>query len=52
MCSCERSPIGRCVGWHKLTEAEYKMAKEKYDKLTEKEKEQAFHPRAIDGFGE
>ena len=22
-CTCGRSPTGKCVGWHKLSEAEY-----------------------------
>jgi len=22
-CSCGRSPVGRCIGWHKLTEEQY-----------------------------
>ncbi len=22
-CSCGRSPTGKCIGWHKLSEAEY-----------------------------
>ena len=22
-CSCGRSPTGKCIGWHKLTEEEY-----------------------------
>ena len=24
-CPCGRSPIGRCVGWHGLTENEYQV---------------------------
>ena len=52
MCSCGRSPIGRCIGWHKLTDEQYKVSKEKYDKLSEEEKKTIFSPRAIDGFGE
>jgi len=23
-CGCGRSPTGRCVGWHSLTEEQYK----------------------------
>ena len=23
-CDCGRSPNGKCIGWHKLTEIEYK----------------------------
>ena len=48
-CGCGRSPTGNCIGWHKLTEEEYKAKTEK-----EKEKiiKEAFHPKAIDGFGD
>ena len=48
-CTCGRSPTGNCIGWHKLTEEEYK-AKTKEEK--EKIIKEAFEPRAIDGFGE
>jgi hypothetical protein len=48
-CGCGRSPTGNCIGWHKLTEEEYK-AKTKEEK--EKIIKEAFHPRAIDGFGD
>ena len=51
-CGCGRSPTGLCVGWHKLTEKEYKKKKKKYDQLNEDEKKEVFHQRAIDGFGE
>jgi len=51
-CGCGRSPTGLCVGWHKLTEEEYKEKKMKYEQLTEDQKKTAFHPRAIDGYGE
>ena len=34
-CSCGRSPTGRCIGWHKLTEEEYmNKFKEYNDKNT------------------
>ena len=23
-CGCGRSPTGKCIGWHELSEAEYK----------------------------
>lgn len=29
-CGCGRSPIGKCIGWHGLTEEQYKVALEKY----------------------
>ena len=31
-CSCERSPTGRCIGWHKLTEEEYMEKFKLYNK--------------------
>ena len=52
VCQCNRSPTGLCIGWHSLTEEEYKKKKKKYDELKEEEKKVAFHPRAIDGFGD
>ena len=51
-CGCGRSPTGLCVGWHRLTEEEYKEKKKKYEELDEEKKKQAFHPKAIDGYGE
>lgn len=24
-CACKRSPTGRCIGWHNLSEADYKI---------------------------
>ena len=51
-CSCGRSPTGLCIGWHALTEEKYKEKKKKYEQLTEDEKKDAFHPKAIDGYGE
>ena len=30
-CTCGRSPIGKCVGWHKLSEAEYEKKKAAWD---------------------
>ena len=29
-CGCGRSPTGKCIGWHGLTEEQYKEALEKY----------------------
>ena len=26
-CGCGRSPTGNCIGWHSLTEEEYKKAR-------------------------
>jgi len=33
-CGCGRSPTGKCIGWHGLTEDEFKKKLEEY-KLTE-----------------
>ena len=33
-CGCGRSPTGRCIGWHGLTEQEFKNKLEEY-KLNE-----------------
>lgn len=53
VCQCGRSPTKFCIGWHSLTEEEYKKKKKKYDELKEEEKkENPFHARAIDGYGE
>jgi hypothetical protein len=30
-CGCGRSPTGFCVGWHALTESEYKTKKEEWE---------------------
>jgi hypothetical protein len=30
-CGCGRSPTGKCIGWHGLTEDEYHDRKEKYE---------------------
>ena len=51
-CSCKRSPTGLCIGWHNLTEEEYKERKKKYEELSKEKKETVFHSRAIDGLGE
>ena len=39
-CGCGRSPTGECVGWHSLTEDEYKKRKDAYD-LAEYQKQAA-----------
>jgi len=36
-CGCGRSPTGKCIGWHKLSEEEYQ---EKLKELEENRKEQ------------
>lgn len=30
-CGCGRSPTGKCIGWHGLTEEQYKTEKELYE---------------------
>jgi len=30
-CGCGRSPTGICIGWHGLSEEEYKKKKEAYE---------------------
>ncbi len=30
-CSCGRSPTGKCVGWHDLSEEQYRQQKSIYD---------------------
>ena len=30
-CGCERSPTGKCVGWHNLSEDEYQKRLEEYN---------------------
>jgi len=51
-CGCGRSPTGLCVGWHRLTKEKYEEKKKKYEELSEDQKKTAFHPKAMDGYGE
>ena len=30
-CGCGRSPTGKCVGWHNLTEEQYQETKSVYE---------------------
>jgi|TARA_B100000003_G_C10738762_1_gene294126 hypothetical protein len=30
-CGCGRSPTGKCIGWHALSEEEYQKKKENYE---------------------
>ena len=30
-CGCGRSPTGRCIGWHNLTEDEYRVKLKEYE---------------------
>ena len=32
VCQCGRSPTNLCIGWHNLTEEEYRKNKKKYEK--------------------
>ena len=36
-CGCGRSPTGKCIGWHKLTEEEFQKKLEEYKKNNKKE---------------
>ena len=36
-CGCGRSPTGKCIGWHKLSEEEYQ---EKLKEYQDKEKDE------------
>jgi len=51
-CGCGRSPTGLCIGWHSLTEDQYKEKKIEWEKMNDKQKEAIFHPKAIDGIGD
>ena len=31
-CGCGRSPTGNCIGWHSLSDSEYKVKKAIYEK--------------------
>lgn len=35
-CGCGRSPTGNCIGWHSLTEDEYKVKLANYKEFDEK----------------
>jgi hypothetical protein len=35
-CGCGRSPTGRCIGWHGLTEDEYRIKLKEYHEFDEK----------------
>ena len=30
-CGCGRSPTGKCIGWHKLSEEEYQQKLKEYE---------------------
>lgn len=54
-CGCGRSPTGNCIGWHKLSEDEYRQKLAEYEdkqlrkRLAEKEK---YVERTTDTSGE
>jgi hypothetical protein len=35
-CGCGRSPTGKCIGWHGLTEDDYKIKLKEYREFDEK----------------
>ena len=37
-CGCGRSPSGKCIGWHSLTEIEYRDALTRYNQTHGKDK--------------
>jgi hypothetical protein len=37
-CGCGRSPTGKCIGWHGLSEEKFKEKLEEYKKQEEKSK--------------
>ena len=36
-CNCGRSPTGKCVGWHGLSEQQYQERKSNYDEKQNRE---------------
>jgi len=38
-CGCGRSPTGKCIGWHKLSEDEYQEKLKEYQDKDKKENE-------------
>lgn len=40
-CGCGRSPTGKCIGWHALTEEQYLEKKAQYEEKQEKRKKDA-----------
>lgn len=39
-CGCGRSPTGKCVGWHSLSDDEYKKKLKDYEKKEGQAKEE------------
>ena len=50
-CGCGRSPTGYCIGWHSLTEDEYKEAMERRERrLVERAAKSSYeHPDSEGG---
>jgi hypothetical protein len=42
-CGCGRSPTGKCIGWHGLSEAQFQTKLEEYNKLKESGIDQNLH---------
>ena len=40
-CGCGRSPTGRCIGWHSLTEEQYREKKAQYEERQRLKKEKS-----------
>jgi hypothetical protein len=41
LCGCKRSPTGKCIGWHSLSEEEYQKKKVEWTNRQKWEKEEA-----------
>lgn len=37
-CGCGRSPTGKCIGWHSLSEDEFKKKLEEYNRKKDQKK--------------
>ena len=52
-CGCGRSPTGKCIGWHGLTEDAYKEAKSKWEfEQYKKEQQEIWGDSCTSGRGE
>ena len=38
-CGCGRSPSGKCVGWHSLSEEDYQKKLDEYSKSKDEKKD-------------
>ena len=41
-CGCGRSPTGKCIGWHKLSEEEYQKKLKEYEDKNKEQKQIIF----------